>query len=74
MRKTLMTAALLMALSCPAFAGEMHTPPAPTPPQPVAATPEPTDEEQAGEMGTPGAADILTQTALDLIALLPSIL
>lgn len=73
MRKTLTTAALLLALSCPAFAGEMHMPPAPTPPQPATVAPEPTDEEQAGDMPN-GAADILTQTALDLLALLPSIL
>ena len=76
MRKTLTTAALLLALGCPAFAGEVHIPPAPQPP-PASAVQEPTDAEQEptldGYMPN-DAADSLTQTALDLLALLPSLL
>jgi hypothetical protein len=75
MRKTLITAALLLAFSCPALAGEMGTPgsPTPPPPQPASAVQEPTDTDQASEMPN-GVADSLTQTALDLLALLPSLL
>ncbi len=32
MRKTLATVAMVLALCCTAFAGEIHTPGAPTPP------------------------------------------
>jgi hypothetical protein len=77
MRKTLTTAALLLALSCHAFAGEMHTPGSPTtpPPQPASAAQEPTDGVTLnGEMGTPGVSESLTQTVLELLAVLPSIL
>ena len=76
MRKTLTTAALLLALSCPAFAGEMHTPGSPTPPpQPASAVQEPTDGPTLnGEMGTPGVSERLTQITLELLAVLPSIL
>jgi ABC-type molybdate transport system substrate-binding protein len=69
MRKTLTTAALLLAFSCPAFAGEMGTPGSPAPPPATAnAVQEPTD----GEITT-GAAASLTQIALDLLAALPSL-
>lgn len=72
MRKTLTTAALLLALSCPAFAGEIHTPPAPSPPQPASAPQEPTLN---GEMLTPpGLSESLTQITLELLAVLPAIL
>jgi hypothetical protein len=67
MRKTLTTAALLLAFSCPALAGEMPTPPAP---QPLNVTAQ---EPTGGEMGTSGVSDSLTQTVLDLIAALPSL-
>jgi hypothetical protein len=73
MRKTLILAALLLAFSCPALAGEMGTPGSPTPPPPASAVQEPTDTDQAGEMPN-GVAESLTQTALDLLALLPSLL
>ncbi len=79
MRKTLMTATLLLAFSCPSFAGEIATPgsPTPPPPQPVSAVQEPTDADQeptlAGYMPN-DVADSLTQTALDLLALLPTLL
>ncbi len=70
MRKTLMTAALGFALCCTAFAGEMHTPAAPTPP-PANATQEP----PGGEMLTPpGVSESMTQIALELLAVLPSLL
>ena len=72
MLKTLGVAALMLALCCPALAGEVHTTGAPTPPppsQPATAAPEATDEEHAGEM-----PNVLTRAALDLLALLPSLL
>ena len=81
MRKTLTTAALLLALSCPVLAGEMHTPgsPAPLPgeiPNPPAPQQSVTVAEPTlpGEIHTPGVADILTETALDLLAVLPTLL
>jgi hypothetical protein len=77
MRKTLTTAALVLALSCPAWAGIMHTPPAPEPPppsQPASAVQEPTDEATLnGEIPTPGVSESLTQIALELLAILPSL-
>jgi hypothetical protein len=67
MRKTLGIAALMLALCCPALAGEMPTPPAP---QPQANTvQEPT---AAGDIQN-GSADSLTEIALDLLAILPSL-
>ncbi len=65
MRKTLATAALLLALSCPAFAGIMHTPGAPEPEPTQANTvqePDTTNED------TTGAADTLTQIVLAVLA------
>ena len=74
MRKTLTTAALLLALSCPVFAGEMHTPPAPEPPS-ASTTQELTEGATLnGEMHTPGVSESLMQTALDLLTVLPSLL
>jgi hypothetical protein len=65
MRKTLTTAGLLLAFSCPALAGEIHTPPAPQSPTVTAQEPTTTDEDT-------GAADTLIQTALTvLMSLLP---
>ena len=65
MRKTLTTAALLLAFCCPAFAGEMLTPPAPQQPSVAAQEPITTDEGA-------GAADTLTQVVLALlISVLP---
>jgi hypothetical protein len=75
MRKTLTTAALLLAFSCPALAGEMHTPGSPVPPPTSTVMQEPTDGVTLnGEMGTPGASDTLTQTVLELLAVLPALL
>lgn len=77
MRKTLTTAALLLALSCPAFAGEMHTPGAPTtpPPQP-ASTPSESGLQAMAEDGTQNTMTQGTyaQIALELLAVLPSVL
>jgi hypothetical protein len=67
MRKTLGVAALMLAFCCPALAGEIPNPPAPQPPPANAA------QTADGEMPN-GVADSLTQTALDLLAVLPSIL
>jgi hypothetical protein len=69
MRKTLTTVALVLALTCPALAGIIHTPP-------VAPEPEPTQTNTTQELVTTdedsGAADTLIQTALTvLISLLP---
>ena len=78
MRKTLTTAALLLAFSCPALAGEMGTPGSPAPPPTTAsAVQEPTDapDEPTTEGEMPNdAPDSVTQTALGLLALLPSLL
>jgi hypothetical protein len=61
MRKLLTTAALLLSLSCSAFAGEMHTPGAPT---------TPPDSAQAQSSTT--ATDTLTQIVLTvLVSVLP---
>ena len=75
MRKTLPAAALLILLSCPAFAGETHIPNSPTPPPPTS-----TVEEPAGDMtlsygaATSDASDPLMQITLELLAVLPSLL
>lgn len=73
MRKTLTTVALLLALSCTAFGGEMSTPPAPAS-TPATAAQEPTGGEMQNGYIPNGVAESLTQTALDLLALLPSLL
>jgi hypothetical protein len=59
MRKTLMTVALMLALCCTAFAGEMHTPP-------VAPDPPDSTQEQSTDSNTV-ATDSLIQTLLDVI-------
>jgi hypothetical protein len=77
MRKTLTTAALLLTLSYPAFAGEMGTPGSPAPLMgeiPTPPAPQTEDATLSGEIHTPGVADILTETALDLLAVLPALL
>ena len=77
MRKTLTTAALLLALSCYALAGEMHTgstpPPEPTPtPAVVVQTPE-DDATVDGNIHT-GVTESAAGTLLDLLSVLPSLL
>jgi hypothetical protein len=65
MRKTLTTVALMLTLSCHAWAGVIHIPPAPEP------EPAPTNAAQATDEDG-GAADTLTQIALTLlVSLLP---
>jgi hypothetical protein len=71
MRKTISVAALLLALTCPAYAGEMQNDKPAPPPQPATAMQEPTNGVTLnGEMGTPGLSESLTQTALTLLAVL----
>lgn len=77
MRKTLGVAALMLAFCCPALAGEipnppldgeMHTPPA-------SGTQATTVQEPTAEGNIPNdVTDSLTQTALELLALLPTLL
>jgi hypothetical protein len=68
MRKILGVAALMLAICCPALAGEIPNPPAP---QPQANTvQEPTTD---GDIQN-DATESLTQIALDLLAVLPSLL
>lgn len=77
MRKTLSVAALILALSCPVYAGIMHNPaPQPTPANTMQepAAPDTVEEPTTTDEGTAGATDILTQAALDLLAVLPSLL
>jgi hypothetical protein len=76
MRKTLTMAVLLLALSCPALAGEMHTPGAPTtpPPQPTPATASAEQEAVTTDEDATGATEILTQAALDLVSRVLSLL
>lgn len=77
MRKVLATTVLTLVLCHVTSAGVMPTPgsPTPPPPQPASAVQEPTNDATLnGDMSTPSALDILTETALDLLALLPSLL
>ncbi len=76
MRKSLGICLLVLLLTSSASAGEMpNFSPAPPPPQPATAVEEPTDDATLnGEMPTPGVSNVLAQTALDLLALLPSLL
>jgi hypothetical protein len=69
MRKTILTAALMLAFCCPALAGEIATPGTPAPPTHASVTQEPTTD---GVMSTTSSGD-LTQIALDLLAALPSL-
>ena len=77
MRKTLGVSLLVLLLTGSAVAGEMpNGSPVPPPSQTTNTVQEPTDAAQdpaGGEMPN-GATDTLTQTALDLLALLPSLL
>jgi hypothetical protein len=78
MRKTLGIATLTLTLCCPALAGEIPTPPAPQPQTTTVAEPttsgvieEPTTP---GEIHTPGISELLTETAVELLAILPKLL
>jgi hypothetical protein len=80
MVKTIRASALILLLACSAQAGYMQNDVAGTPPpqpQPTSAVREPTDAAQDPTLDgiiPNDAADSLTQTALDLLALLPSLL
>jgi hypothetical protein len=67
MRKTLTTAALVLAFSCPALAGEIATPGSPAPPPTTATVAQ---EPTANGYMQNDSADSLTQIALDLLAAL----
>jgi hypothetical protein len=68
-RKVISVAALLLALTCPAYAGDMpNGSPAP-PSQPTNAVQEQTID---GDISTMSAGS-MTQIALDLLAVLPSL-
>lgn len=80
MRKTLTIAALVLALGCPVFAGEMNAPVAPAPPpsQPAPTIQEPiTDGEMSAGATAPTtdgiiqneAAATFVQVVLNLLAL-----
>jgi hypothetical protein len=60
---------LLLALTCPAYAGDMPNV-TPAPPNPTNTVQEQTTNDEMQN----DAADSLTQIALDLLAVLPSLL
>lgn len=65
---------LLFALSVPAFAGDLETPPAPVPPAPTApATSGPAPEPAPGDLETPPST-ILAETVLDLVLTVASLI
>jgi hypothetical protein len=73
MRKTLGVCLLVLLLTGSAGAGVIpnDTPAPPPPPQPATSVQEPTDGTTLnGDTQFPGASDILTETALDLLAVL----
>jgi hypothetical protein len=75
MRKTLGVCLLVLLLTGSVVAGEMpNFSPAPPPPQTTSAVQEPTDDATPSDISTPSVSDIMTQTALDLLAILPSLL
>jgi len=76
MRKAFSVAALVLALGCPVFAGEIHNPaPQPTPSatQETPITQAPTADFEPSTIDETEAAS-LTEIALDLLAVLPSLL
>jgi hypothetical protein len=76
MRKAFSVAALVLALGCPVFAGEIHNPA----PQPTTSatqetpTPQPTTADFEPSTIDETEAASLTEIALDLLAVLPSLL
>jgi hypothetical protein len=76
MGKAIRASLLILLLTCSAQAGYIpNDTPAPPPPQPANAVQEPTNNATLnGDISTPSASDILTQTVLDMLALLPSLL
>jgi hypothetical protein len=73
MRKTIGISLLVLLLSCSASAGVIPND-TPAPPPPAPATQEPTDEATTDGEIQNDAPDSLTRAALDLLALLPSLL
>lgn len=74
MRKLLPTAALLLLLACPAFAGEVNNPNSPTPP-PTPVVEQPTGDTTLNDgTATSDASAPLMQITLELLAVLPSLL
>lgn len=69
------TSLLVLTLLLPAYAGDMHTPPATQPPPPSPAT-EPADEITGtnGDMSTPGAASSYDPTLEAAMSLIRSVL
>lgn len=77
MRKTLGVCLLILLMTCSAGAGEMpNLQPAPPPPsQTASVVQEPAGEETLNDIiQTPDVSESMTQIALDLLALLPSLL
>jgi hypothetical protein len=81
MRKTLSVAVLVLAFCCPVSAGIIHNPAPEPPPAPTSPMQEPTNDATLngeiatpGEMHTPGLSDTLTETAWELLAVLPALL
>jgi hypothetical protein len=68
MRKTLRASVMVLALCCPAFAGDALCPP--VVPPPAHSVQEPTT---SGDMPN-SATDSLTEIALDILAVMPSLL
>jgi len=74
MRKTISVAALLLALTCPAYAGEIQNDAPKSQANTVQESADGAQEPTADGITGNEATDDLTQTALDLLALLPSLL
>jgi hypothetical protein len=71
MRKIISVAALLLALTCPAYAGEIQND---SPKPPTSTAQEPTNGVMTTGDIQNDAADTLTQITLNLLAVLPSLL
>jgi hypothetical protein len=75
MRKTLKAVVLVLIFCCPVVAGIIHNPPPEPEPTPTSAVQEQTVGQPVdGEISTPGVSDTLTEIALDVLAVLPSLL
>jgi len=71
MRKMLRVALLMLALACTAFAGVIHTPPAPQPPPPGDSD---TTEPSANSDEPIEPTDSMTQIVLEMLRVLPTLL
>ena len=74
MSKTIRASVLILLLACTARADWIPNGLTAPPPPPPSAMQEPTDEPTTNGITPNDAAESLTQTALDLLALLPSLL